>query len=98
MFMKENDKVYGFTLALYESEKTIPTLWDVTKGEQTSTQPLSSSQQELNPMQNSSGNTRNTSLRTTLWDSCPIITGSRITSVTVSAISRVIGSLLNIDG
>jgi len=41
MFMKENDKVYGFTLALYESEKTIPTLWDVTKGERASVQPSS---------------------------------------------------------
>lgn len=31
VFMKENNKVYGFTISLYEYIETIPTLWDVTK-------------------------------------------------------------------
>ncbi|KAI0079942.1 glycosyltransferase family 15 protein [Panus rudis PR-1116 ss-1] len=32
MFMQENNKVYGFTVSLYEYESTIPTLWDAVKG------------------------------------------------------------------
>ncbi len=31
LFMKENDKVYGFAISLYEYQETIPTLWDKTK-------------------------------------------------------------------
>ena len=31
-FMNENGKLYGFTIALYEFEKTISTLWEATKG------------------------------------------------------------------
>jgi alpha 1,2-mannosyltransferase len=30
--MQDEEKVYGFTLSLYEYQKTIPTLWDATKG------------------------------------------------------------------
>jgi hypothetical protein len=30
--MQDEKKVYGFTLSLYEYPKTIPTLWDATKG------------------------------------------------------------------
>ncbi|KAG8854618.1 alpha 1,2-mannosyltransferase 2.4.1 [Serendipita sp. 411] len=29
--MQDNNKVYGFTLSLYEYHKTIPTLWEATK-------------------------------------------------------------------
>jgi alpha 1,2-mannosyltransferase len=31
VFMKENNKVYGFTISLYEYETTIKTLWEETK-------------------------------------------------------------------
>jgi len=31
LFMQDNDKLYGFTLSLYEYVETIPTLWDATK-------------------------------------------------------------------
>ncbi|KAG8824875.1 alpha 1,2-mannosyltransferase 2.4.1 [Serendipita sp. 401] len=31
LFMQDNNKVYGFTLSLYEYHKTIPTLWEATK-------------------------------------------------------------------
>ncbi|KAF8206838.1 nucleotide-diphospho-sugar transferase [Mycena galopus ATCC 62051] len=31
LYMEDNDKVYGFTLAVYEIPKTIPTLWDSVK-------------------------------------------------------------------
>ncbi|PVF94290.1 putative mannosyltransferase [Serendipita vermifera] len=31
MFMQENNKTYGFTISLYEFDKTIPSLWTVTK-------------------------------------------------------------------
>ncbi|KAI0738269.1 glycosyltransferase family 15 protein [Daedaleopsis nitida] len=31
LFMEENNKVYGFTISLYEFAKTIPTLWDTVK-------------------------------------------------------------------
>jgi len=31
--MQDGNKVYGFTLSLYEYPRTIPTLWDATKGE-----------------------------------------------------------------
>lgn len=31
LFMEEQKKVYGFTVSLYEYEKTIPTLWDSVK-------------------------------------------------------------------
>lgn len=31
MFMKINNKAYGFTITLLEYEETIPTLWDHTK-------------------------------------------------------------------
>ncbi|KAJ7214164.1 nucleotide-diphospho-sugar transferase [Mycena haematopus] len=31
LFMENNDKVYGFTLAVYEISATIPTLWDTVK-------------------------------------------------------------------
>ncbi|CCA77793.1 probable mannosyltransferase involved in N-linked and O-linked glycosylation [Serendipita indica DSM 11827] len=31
LFMQDNDKVYGFTLSLYEYQRTIPTLWDATR-------------------------------------------------------------------
>lgn len=31
VFMKENDKVYGFTISLYEYHETITTLWSTTK-------------------------------------------------------------------
>ncbi|KAF8522291.1 glycosyltransferase family 15 protein [Hysterangium stoloniferum] len=31
LYMQDNDKVYGFTLSLYEYEATIPTLWNTTK-------------------------------------------------------------------
>ncbi|ESK90960.1 glycosyltransferase family 15 protein [Moniliophthora roreri MCA 2997] len=27
LFMEDNDKIYGFTITMYEFEKTIPTLW-----------------------------------------------------------------------
>ncbi|KAI3402556.2 KRE2 [Candida oxycetoniae] len=30
-YMEDNDKVYGFTISIYEFEKTIPTLWQHTK-------------------------------------------------------------------
>ncbi|PSK76967.1 glycolipid 2-alpha-mannosyltransferase 2 [Candidozyma auris] len=30
-FMEDNDKVYGFTISIYEFDKTIPTLWKHTK-------------------------------------------------------------------
>ncbi|KAG8834304.1 alpha 1,2-mannosyltransferase 2.4.1 [Serendipita sp. 399] len=33
LFMQDNNKVYGFTLSLYEYHKTIPTLWEATKSE-----------------------------------------------------------------
>ncbi|KAL1728728.1 glycosyltransferase family 15 protein [Schizophyllum commune] len=31
IYMQENEKVYGFTISLYEWEPTIPTLWDSVK-------------------------------------------------------------------
>ncbi|KAI0708719.1 glycosyltransferase family 15 protein [Cerioporus squamosus] len=31
LFMEENDKLYGFTVALYEWPQTVPTLWDAVK-------------------------------------------------------------------
>ncbi|KAJ6506839.1 glycosyltransferase family 15 protein [Mycena sanguinolenta] len=31
VFMEDNDKIYGFTLAVYEIPATIPTLWDTVK-------------------------------------------------------------------
>ncbi|PVF94299.1 putative mannosyltransferase [Serendipita vermifera] len=31
MYLQENNKVYGFTISMYEFQRTIPTLWDVTK-------------------------------------------------------------------
>ncbi|KAF7341834.1 Glycosyltransferase family 15 protein [Mycena sanguinolenta] len=31
LFMEDNDKIYGFTLAVYEIPATIPTLWDTVK-------------------------------------------------------------------
>ena len=31
--MRENDKIYGWTISFYEWEPTIPTLWETTKGE-----------------------------------------------------------------
>lgn len=30
-YMKDNNKMYGFTISLYEYKETIPTLWDTTK-------------------------------------------------------------------
>jgi alpha 1,2-mannosyltransferase len=33
LYMQEHNKTYGFTMSLYEYERTIPTLWSVTKGE-----------------------------------------------------------------
>lgn len=27
LYMQDNDKTYGFTITMYEFEKTIPTLW-----------------------------------------------------------------------
>ena len=29
--MEDNDKVYGFTITMYEYHATIPTLWDTVK-------------------------------------------------------------------
>lgn len=31
MYLQENNKVYGFTISLYEYPRTIPTLWDTVK-------------------------------------------------------------------
>lgn len=31
MFMQENNKLYGFTISMYEFQRTVPTLWDATK-------------------------------------------------------------------
>ncbi|PVF95289.1 putative mannosyltransferase [Serendipita vermifera] len=31
LFMQQNNKVYGFTMSLYEFPKTIPTLWNATR-------------------------------------------------------------------
>ena len=31
MFMKENNKKYGFTISIKEYEATIPTLWNTTR-------------------------------------------------------------------
>lgn len=31
VFLQENNKVYGFTISMYEYESTIPTLWETTK-------------------------------------------------------------------
>jgi len=30
--MQDQNKLYGFTISLYEFEATIPTLWDAVKG------------------------------------------------------------------
>lgn len=32
LVMQDGNKVYGFTVSLYEYPATIPTLWDATKG------------------------------------------------------------------
>ena len=32
VFLQENNKVYGFTISMYEFERTIPTLWKTTMG------------------------------------------------------------------
>lgn len=32
MFMQENKKLYGFTISMYEFQRTVPTLWEATKG------------------------------------------------------------------
>ncbi len=32
LFMQDNNKMYGFTISLYEYEATIPTLWGAVKG------------------------------------------------------------------
>ena len=31
--MQDEGKVYGFTISLYEYQRTIPTLWETTKSE-----------------------------------------------------------------
>jgi len=31
VFLRENNKLYGFTISMYEFEKTVPTLWQATK-------------------------------------------------------------------
>ena len=33
LVMQDGNKVYGFTVSLYEYPATIPTLWDATKGD-----------------------------------------------------------------
>jgi hypothetical protein len=32
LFMQDNNKTYGFTIALYEYQRTIETLWPTVKG------------------------------------------------------------------
>ena len=32
VFLRDHDKVYGFVISMYEFERTIPTLWQTTKG------------------------------------------------------------------
>lgn len=36
LVMQDEKKVYGFTISLYEYQRTIPTLWETTKSESSS--------------------------------------------------------------
>jgi alpha 1,2-mannosyltransferase len=39
LYMDDHNKTYGFTISLYEFERTIPTLWQATKGLRSSARP-----------------------------------------------------------
>ncbi|KAF8343558.1 glycosyltransferase family 15 protein [Amanita rubescens] len=59
LFMQDNDKVYGFTISLYEFTKTIPTLWDTVKEFMDTNPELISSDNAINFVSDDGGVTYN---------------------------------------
>ena len=82
VFMQDNNKVYGFTMALHEFERTIPTLWKTTMGKHCHFWGLL----QLSTFQTSSRQTAGISLEIMRWGFYLMMTEIHITFVTVSTL------------
>jgi Glycolipid 2-alpha-mannosyltransferase len=96
VFLQENNKVYGFTISMYEFKETIPTLWKTTMGKHCHPWYLL----RLTTSQISSRKTLNISLQIMRWDFYPMMMGNHIIFVTVSVLDsfRLVFTLVRQSG